>query len=320
MRVFISSTFYDLIDIRAELAEQLRTMGIVPVLSDDKLSDFHVQPDVNSIETCLVNVASCDEAIVLLNQRYGPMLDKGGYGMISATHLEYRCAVERKIPVHVYVRDRLAADFAIWKRNGRSDSLVLPWVSPESFPLFHLLEEHATLRADTATSNWYFPFTSSIDLKAAVANHFREKVLPRRLVEAIQGNAFPLFDIDLEAAYEALGALPTLKFYARLNNVGGVPAFNCHVCWEHKSGDPHNKAIVSPGQSILMTLLYRVDGHHNGTEMFLVAEYESPLGIAVRDRFSVHGYIHNGILLSGGTLVERKFRRSPEILLKIEDV
>jgi len=71
MRVFISSSVYDLIDIRAELAEQLRAIGITPVLSDDKLSDFRVQHDVNSIETCLVNVDSCDEFLLILDQRMG---------------------------------------------------------------------------------------------------------------------------------------------------------------------------------------------------------------------------------------------------------
>jgi Glu-tRNA(Gln) amidotransferase subunit E-like FAD-binding protein len=77
MRVFISSTVYDLIDVRAELAEQLRTLGITPVLSDDKLSGFSIQQhDINSIETCLVNVDSCDEVVLILDKRYGPTLKK----------------------------------------------------------------------------------------------------------------------------------------------------------------------------------------------------------------------------------------------------
>jgi len=109
MRVFISSTVYDLIDIRAELAEKLRAIGITPVLSDDKLSDFCVQHDINSIETCLVNGESCDEFLLILDRRYGPTLEKFGYEEVSATHLEYQRAIEKKIPVRVYVRDRLQA-------------------------------------------------------------------------------------------------------------------------------------------------------------------------------------------------------------------
>jgi AraC-like DNA-binding protein len=61
MRVFVSSTVYDLLDIRSEIAELLRSLNIQPVLSDDKLSDFEPKFDANSIEACLVNVASSDE-------------------------------------------------------------------------------------------------------------------------------------------------------------------------------------------------------------------------------------------------------------------
>ena len=179
MRVFISSTVYDLIDIRAELAEQLRAIGITPVLSDDKLSDFRVQHNVNSIETCLINVESCDEFLLVLDQRCGPTLEKFDYGKISATHLEYQRAIEKKIPVQVYVRDRLEADFIIWKRNKRSESVTLPWISKtEDFGLFEFLDEHTKLQANATTSNWYSTFTNSIDLKAAITKHFEKRILP----------------------------------------------------------------------------------------------------------------------------------------------
>ena len=42
MRVFVSSTVFDLLDVRAEVAELLRDLGIAPVMSDEKLSDFAV--------------------------------------------------------------------------------------------------------------------------------------------------------------------------------------------------------------------------------------------------------------------------------------
>ncbi len=74
MKVFISSTCYDLIDVRCELDDFLKSLGLLPVLSDSYLSDFEVQYDKNSIETCLVNVRSADIVIVILDKRYGPRL------------------------------------------------------------------------------------------------------------------------------------------------------------------------------------------------------------------------------------------------------
>ena len=54
--------------------------------------------------------------VIVLSQRYGPSLAKAGFGDYSATHLEYLRALERRKPVYMYVRDRLEADYAIWKK------------------------------------------------------------------------------------------------------------------------------------------------------------------------------------------------------------
>ena len=316
MRVFISSTVYDLIDIRAELAEQLRAIGITPVLSDDKLSDFRVQHNVNSIETCLINVESCDEFLLVLDQRYGPTLEKFDYGKISATHLEYQRAIEKKIPVQVYVRDRLEADFIIWKRNKRSESVTLPWISKtEDFGLFEFLDEHTKLQANATTSNWYSTFTNSIDLKAAITKHFEKRILPERLVEAIQNNVFPLFGIEVEAS--SFGNNSQFKFIANLTNISRVPAFNFDVYWEDVGKKLDKDSIFSSDQSILMSFL--VDSTQQ-VEKFLIAEYESPIGISVRDRFCISGRFGSNVIISGGRLVDRKFRRSAGISLEIEDV
>jgi hypothetical protein len=316
MRVFISSTVYDLIDIRSELAEQLRSMSITPVLSDDKLSDFRVQHDVNSIETCLLNVESCDEVLLVLDKRYGPTLENCGYDKVSATHLEYRHAIEKKIPIHVYVRDRLEADFTIWRRNKKSNSVALSWISQKDIGLFELLDEHAKLHAKSTTSNWYFTFSNSIDLKASISKYFEKRILPERLAQAIQSNIFPLFDIKVETT--PFGNNLNFQFRVNISNISRVPAFNFHVYWEEEGVKVEKDAIFSPGQSVLMTFLWSVNAFKS-VERFLIAEYESLIGISVRDRFSISGRINNGSYIFGGRLVDRKFRRSSSISLEIED-
>lgn len=315
MRVFISSTVYDLIDIRAELAEQLRAIGITPVLSDDKLSDFRVQHDVNSIETCLVNVESCNEFLLILDQRYGPTLEKCGYDNLSATHLEYQRAMEKKIPVRVYVRDRLEADFAIWKHNGRTSSVRLSWVKDRG--LFELLAQHGELEANSATSNWYSTFTSSIDLKAAITKHFEKRILPERLVEAIQNNVFPLFNIEVDAS--SFGSDIQFKFTTNITNISRVPAFNVDVYWEDNNKRGEKNLIFSPRQSIPLSFLWTV-GSDNAVKKFLIVEYESSIGISVCDRFCIDGRVGGNVIISGGRLVDRKFRRSAGVSLEIEDV
>lgn len=316
MRVFISSTVFDLIDIRAELAEQLRAIGITPVLSDDKLSDFRVQYDVISIETCLVNVDSCDEFLLILDQRYGPTLESYGYDKVSATHLEYLRAIEKEMPVRVYARDRLIADFAIWKRNGRTNDIKYSWVADKDVGLFKLLDEYAKPQADATRSNWYDPFTSSIDLKAAITKHFEKRILPKRLVEAIQNNVFPLFDIKVETTKHGENAR---VITANLTNISRVPAFNLNVYWEScEDEETFECSIFSPGRTLLMNHLWR---DSNPVEKILVVEYESSISVSVCDRFCISSSIvGGGAILRGGMRVDRKFRRSAGVSLEIEDI
>ena len=63
-KVFISSTVYDLLDIRDELEQGIRDAGLIPILSDSATSDFTMAPDTNSIETCLANVRSSGNVMV----------------------------------------------------------------------------------------------------------------------------------------------------------------------------------------------------------------------------------------------------------------
>jgi hypothetical protein len=296
-------------------------------MSDDKLSDFSVKQEANSIETCLVNVESSDEVIVILDKRYGPRLGSVGFENLSAVHLEYRRAVQKRKPIHVYVRDRLCADFSLWKQNGRDDAVELTWIQHErDRGLLVLLDEHSKLAAKASVTNWYTAFTNSIDLKAGMRKHLEAKVLPSRLVEAIQRNQFPMFEINVKTERQMLGQSVRLWFHVKVTNVGGSPAFNCRLFYEADGPDTDTatkSTIVAPGSSVVMGFGYRLDASLKCPEQRLIAHYESPVGVNVKDIFTVGGHIVPGptqVLLSGGRLIERQFTRSPPVSLEISDL
>lgn len=165
-KVFVSSTCYDLIDLRADVQHSLRNMGLVPVLSDNSTSDFEMATNKNSIETCLVNVDACDYTIFILSQRYGPTLEKYGHPGLSATHAEYRRAVEKDKSIYFYIRDRLLAEYHVWKKNPNSKN-DYAWCQKEddALPLFKFIKEHE-IPPDKGTTrnNWIKTFRTSIDL------------------------------------------------------------------------------------------------------------------------------------------------------------
>lgn len=186
-RVFVCSTCYDLIDVRAEVEQLLRDGGYLPVLSDSTLSDFQIDPNADSIETCLSNVRRSDVFIMILSLRYGPSLLKAGFKDVSACHLEYREARKLGVPRYIYVRDHLEGAYAHWKKQKRRVDFKSPWVGENDFGLFRLLDEHSKLVA-RGKANWYTTFRSSTDLKATLFRDLRvaapSAILRKRVAEA----------------------------------------------------------------------------------------------------------------------------------------
>ena len=321
MRVFVSSTIFDLIDIRAELEALLRTLGATPVMSDDKLSDFHLAFDSNSIETCLLNVDSSDAVIVILDQRYGPRLGKHGFEDVSATHLEYRRARQCSKPIYFYVRDRLEADYNVQHRNGGAKDIALSWIDQKNIGLFELLREHRELRAESSQHNWFSLFTNSRDLKAAVQRHFEPVVKPHVLLEAIQHNRFPLFTLAIDAAPVRIGESSSIRCQATLKNIGLAPAFDFSTHWQLDCHSPETPELVGPGQEVISTLLSEMS-YRTEIEVTLEVKYRAAIGIEVRERYSVGCILQGGIapsMISGGYLVDRTYHSCPQPAILIQD-
>ncbi len=244
MKVFVGSTVFDLLDIRAEIADFLRSIDIVPILSDDKLSEFVVQHDTNSIETCLVNVDSADEIIFILDRRYGPNLGEYGVDNVSATHLEYRRALKNRSKIHFYVRDRLEADYNIWKKNKKQPDLQLSWVSDDNLGLMDFLEERRKLGRDVP--NWITTFTNIVDLKASLRHYFDEAFLRERLANAIYQNDFPLMNVAV--TFEAPENLSDpINFTVTTANLGKTTAVNFRLHFEIQGESKTQHRVLPPG-------------------------------------------------------------------------
>ena len=218
-KIFISSTCFDLIDLRAELYVFLKDAGLGPIMSDEMISEFEIFGDKNSIETCLINLRSCDTVVIILSQRYGPSLVKAGFPDVSATHLEYLEAVKEKKNILMYVRDRLEADYNIYGKDARGDQLK--WVKPEDVKLFDIVRQHKKL-ANDERNNWYWTFKNSVEVKASLAVQLRRSIAEVRLNDLIRTGNLPFViievDVDLTLKHKAM------EFKLSAENVGANPA------------------------------------------------------------------------------------------------
>lgn len=315
MRIFVSSTVYDLIDIRAEIEALLRRLNVAPVMSDEKLSDFDSTFGANSIETCLLNVQNSDAVIVILDQRYGPKLGNYGFDDVAATHLEYRHALRHSKPIYFYVRDRLEADYNIWRRNA---NVQLSWA--KNIGLLDFLGEHRQLISESLRNNWISSFTNSTDLIESIRRHLDPVIKPQVLIDCLQRNFFPLFTCSMDAELITMGNIPSVQCKVCLTNVGQSPAFDLISTWAIEGEKSETTDIVSPGQSLDLALIANRFG--DKVDTVLNIEYKSAIGVAVRERHQVGFAIQEGAspsMMSGTTLLSRTYHRSKSPEITIQD-
>jgi hypothetical protein len=284
-RIFVSSTYYDLIDARAELEVHLRELGLSPIMSDRLSSDFVVEGRGDSIETCLVNLRNSDIVIVILSQRYGPPLPDP-YGGRSATHVEYDEAVALGKPIHFYARDKLLGDYAVWRRDHDAR---LDWVKDErQRRVFELLEARESrlrsgLAGADAPSNWVWPFRDSLELKERVAKDLRAVARAATMRRLIRAGELPAIAVSPTSSNSAT---PDMQLTFSFANAGSVAAMNVRWTdhtkrWRRVGVMPPNAHADAIPYSMTVTAGVPAVG-----EMLIY--YETATGHRVMDTFNIH--------------------------------
>ncbi len=205
--VFLSSTCYDLPDLRSVLFHSLKANGFDTIASDIPSSDFSLAPNLNSVEICEANVGRSNLVLLILDKRYGPQipsLDK------SATHIECEAALRRGIPVHTFVRKSFLHDHRVWQRMTKAGVTAAGVASAlthvdctirngtyEFESLFRLFDS-VRRTTEPGKPNWCDPFETAHDLSW---------LAPRRARELLHADIGPL---HIAEKYTGLVAEPAL--------------------------------------------------------------------------------------------------------------
>lgn len=116
--VMVSSTFYDLHQIRKDLQGFIeKDLGYRSLLSE--FPSFPVDPDADTIENCRQRVEkSADILILIIGGRYGYVDSQSAK---SITNLEYLTARYKGIPTYAFVDKRVLPLLPVWKENPDAD-------------------------------------------------------------------------------------------------------------------------------------------------------------------------------------------------------
>lgn len=148
----VSSTFYDLRQLRVDLARVIGDeLGYLPLLSE--LPSFPVDPDLDTIENCRTRVEKdADILVLVIGGRYGSIDDKTEK---SITNLEFVTAKQKGIPIYAFVEKRILGVIPIWKSNPSGDFSAVV----DTQKLFEFVEY-----VQSQERVWTFPFETAQDI------------------------------------------------------------------------------------------------------------------------------------------------------------
>ncbi|GEM_PF-651662 len=169
LKIFISSTCYDLHAIRAQLRSVLIAMGYEPVMSDQ--AEVIYDPRTHTHTSCLREVANCDVVVLIVGSRFGgttipkalelvdldrlsdlSRADRFGEDKtkISITQAEALQAIHSGIPIFAFVDSGVMRDHLTYEKNKNK-------------PIINQIEFSSIDKSDTAA--YIFEFINFLRLR-----------------------------------------------------------------------------------------------------------------------------------------------------------
>ena len=128
LQVFVSSTCYELRDLRAAARSWLKNLGLTPLMSE--ATGFPHVDGMPPYATCLRVLENCPLVVVIVDRRYGSTFSDWGpypqFAGCSPTHAELRHALNLGKRVLVYVHDDVWTFYEVWRQNRHAFATAAP--------------------------------------------------------------------------------------------------------------------------------------------------------------------------------------------------
>lgn len=207
LRVFVSSTCYDLSLLRAQLRSFIKGIGYEPVMSD--FEDILYDPRNHTHASCIDEVSNCDMLILIIGSRFGgkakpEALSKVSFELLksesanvdslkneenlSVTQLEVLKAIESGMPIYTFIDKRVWHDHLLYEKNKNSeiiDKIIFPSIDKQETAKY--IFDFINFVRLRNTNNTIFPFEKGQDieeiLKKQWSYYFQRLLREQRLVD-----------------------------------------------------------------------------------------------------------------------------------------
>jgi len=195
-RVFVSSTFYDLRVIRADLERFMKEMGYEPVLFERGQVPYGREEALE--EYCYREISSCEMLITVIGGKYGSQAKADER---SITHKELRAAIDAGKQTYVFVEQAVLSEYRTYVANRDVEGFQP--VSVDDTRVFLFIEEVYGLSSGNPVEG----FETSND----IVRYLKEQwagLFQRLLHEAARQNEVNIIE-NLKETASTLNALVT---------------------------------------------------------------------------------------------------------------
>jgi hypothetical protein len=117
-RVFISSTFYDLRQVRSDLERFVKDLGYEPVLNE--FGNIPYGKDEKLEEYCYKEISNVDILVSIIGGRFGSESQNSKF---SISQMEFRTAIELKKQVYIFIDRNVYAEHQTYLLNKESKEI-----------------------------------------------------------------------------------------------------------------------------------------------------------------------------------------------------
>lgn len=192
LRVFISSTYYDLKYVREDVARFVEEQGYEPVLFERGEVPYGRKEAPQ--EYCYKEIQLSDILVSIVGGRYGSQSSTPGY---SVTQKELRKALEAGKQVYIFVEKSVRAEYETYKVNKDNDKMKYRFVDDRQ--VYEFIDELYALPRNNAI----FPFESAQDIVATLREQWAG-LFQRLLQEETER-------LEVDALIELRDSVTTLK-------------------------------------------------------------------------------------------------------------
>ena len=152
-RIFISSTFYDLRQIRTDLARFIVSIGYEPIRND--VGNIPYGKEDRLEEYCYKEIQSIDILISIIGGRYGT---KSFHGDYSISQMEMKTALDQNKQVFIFIEKNVMSEFQTFKLNKEQSDFKYYYA--DNVNVYKFIEEIYNL----PNNNPIHPFETSEDI------------------------------------------------------------------------------------------------------------------------------------------------------------